>query len=125
MSDNAMEQIVSTLRHCGASWYPERGEMRNVRIVGHTPKTDHYIYDAVMEFAEGGERLAIKVFRANRCGAQGVRSLAAQELRHLQSVYALVETKKLAGIPRPWETLPSWGQSSAKSSSAFPCNRSS
>jgi hypothetical protein len=101
MSDNAMEQIVSTLRHCGASWYPERGEMRNVRIVGHTPKTDHYIYDAVMEFAEGGERLAIKVFRANRCGAQGVRSLAAQELRHLQSVYALVETKKLAGIPRP------------------------
>jgi hypothetical protein len=101
MSDNAMEQIVSSLRQDGAPWYPQRGPMRNVRIVGHTPKTDHYIYDAVMEFAEGGERLAIKVFRPNRCGAQGVRSLASQELRHLQSVYALVEEKKLSGIPRP------------------------
>src|SRR5271169_6568893 len=100
MSDNAMEQIVSILRQDGAPWYPQRGEMRSVRIVGHTPKSDHYIYDAVMEFAEGGERLAIKVFRANRCGTQGVRSLAAQELRHLQNVYALVGTKKLAGIPR-------------------------
>jgi hypothetical protein len=101
MSDNAMEQIVSILRQGGAPWYPERGEMRSVRIVGHTPKSDHYIYDAVMEFADGGERLAIKVFRANRCGTQGVKSLAAQELRHLQSVHALAEAKKLTGIPRP------------------------
>ncbi len=101
MSDNAMEQIVSSLRQGGAYLYPQRGEIRNVRIVGHTPKSDHYIYDAVMEFADGGERLAIKIFRANKCGAQGVKSLAGQELRHLLSVYELAETKKLSGIPRP------------------------
>ncbi len=101
MSDNAMEQIVSALRLDGASMYPQRNEMRNVRIVGHTPKHDHYIYDAIMEFADGGERVAIKVFRAHKCGVQGTKSLAAQELRHLQSVYALAETKKLDGIPRP------------------------
>jgi hypothetical protein len=101
MSDHAMEQIVSVLRQDGTSLYPQRGEMRHVRIVGHTPKHDHYIYDAVMEFADGGERLAIKIFRDNKYGAQGVKCLAAQELKHLQSVYALAEMKKLAGIPRP------------------------
>ena len=74
MADNAMEQIVSALRQMAPRWYPQRDEMRNVRIVGHTPKHDHYIYDTVIEFADGGERLAIKAFRAHKGGAQAVKA---------------------------------------------------
>ena len=93
--------------------------------MGHTPKSDHYIYDAVMEFADGGERLAIKIFRANECGAQGVKSLAGQELRHLLSVYELAETKKLAGIPRPLGDFAELGAVVSEKFGAFRCNRSS
>ena len=51
MAENVMDQIVATLRQDGAKYYPQRGELRNVRVVGHTPKTDHYIYDIVIDFA--------------------------------------------------------------------------
>ncbi len=63
MSHNATGQIVSSLRQGCVCSQPQRGEIRNVRKIGPgTPKSDHYIYDAVMEFADGGERLAIKIF---------------------------------------------------------------
>ena len=39
-------------------------ELRNVRVVGHTPKTDHYIYDIVIDFADSSERVAAKVYRS-------------------------------------------------------------
>ena len=101
MAENAMEQIVSTLRQSGATWYPERGELRNIRVVGHTPKNDHYIYDTVIDFANGSERLAVKVLRTNKSGLQGVKTLAARETENLQSVYVLCEKKKISGVPRP------------------------
>lgn len=101
MAENLMEQIVSTLRQCSRDWYPQRGELRNVRIVGHTPKHDHYIYDTVIDFADGSERLAVKALRANKSGAQGVKAMAAQETKNLRGIYALCERKKLSGIPRP------------------------
>ncbi len=61
MAENVMDQIVTSLRQTGASHYPQHGELRNVRVVGHTPKPDHYIYDIVVDFAEANERLAAKV----------------------------------------------------------------
>ncbi|MGA2990224.1 MAG: hypothetical protein ABSD88_07090 [Candidatus Korobacteraceae bacterium] len=101
MSENTLEQIVSALRSCGASWYPQHGELRNIRVVGHTPKNDHYIYDVVMDFAGASERLAAKVFRGNRHGLQSPRSMAAQELKNLRLVHEICVRKKLSGVPRP------------------------
>jgi len=60
MAENVMDQIVAALRQDGARYYPQGGELRNVRVVGHTPKTDHYIYDIVIDFAERSERVEQK-----------------------------------------------------------------
>src|SRR5713226_4522868 len=51
MAENVMDQIVAELRQIAPAHYPERGELRNVRVVGHTPKTGHYIYDIVVDLA--------------------------------------------------------------------------
>ena len=76
MAENVMDQIVATLRQDGVKYYPQRGELRNVRVVGHTPKTDHYIYDIVIDFADGSERVAAKVYRAGKCGPLGAQGMA-------------------------------------------------
>jgi hypothetical protein len=96
-----MDQIAGELRSRGAEWFPELGDPRAVRIVGHTPKTDHYIYDLVIDFAEGSERLAAKLYRPSKIGQAGARSLAAAENQHLRSIWATARAKSLAGIPRP------------------------
>ena len=101
MPESVMEQIVTELRTNGGQYYPERGEPRNVRVVGHTPKPDHYIYDMVIDFADGNERVAAKVYRPNRCGPKGAHAMAKQEHGNLQRVYQAFEKKKLSGVPRP------------------------
>src|SRR5579864_7796580 len=78
MPESVMEQIVSELRANAAQYYPGREAPRNVRVVGHTPKADHYIYDMVIDFADGGERVAAKVYRPNRCGPKGAHAMARQ-----------------------------------------------
>ena len=55
MPESVMDQIVQELKRVGSNHYPRRGELRAVRVVGHTPKTDHYIYDIVIDFADGSE----------------------------------------------------------------------
>ena len=72
-----------------------------MRIVGHTPKTDHFIYDIVIDFETGSERLAAKVYRASRSGQQSARKMARLELDNLRHVYSLFDKKKLEGVPRP------------------------
>lgn len=101
MAENVMDQIVSSLRENGATFYPQHGEVRNVRVVGHTPKSDHYIYDIVVDFGEGSERLAAKVYRSNKCGPQAARTLAETEYNNLRSVHEVFSIKKLDGVPRP------------------------
>lgn len=96
-----MDQIVTSLRQIGAAEYPQHAELRNVRIVGHTPKTDHYIYDIVIDFADGSERLAAKVYRPSKCGADGAKSMAQFEGGNLRSVFNTFSKKKLTGVPRP------------------------
>jgi hypothetical protein len=101
MAENVMDQIVATLRQDGAKYYPQRGELRNVRVVGHTPKTDHYIYDIVIDFAEGCERVAAKVYRAGKCGPLGAQGMAEMEGSNLRQVFETFSKKKLSGVPRP------------------------
>jgi len=101
MPENVIDQITGELRSRGAELFPECGAPRAVRVVAHTPKTDHYMYDLVADFANGSERLAAKVFRASKCGQAGVRHLAAAETAHLRSMWSIASGKKLAGIPRP------------------------
>ena len=101
MSENIMDQIVAALRQDGAALYPGRSELRNVRVVGHTPKTDHYIYDIVIDFADGSERVAAKVYRASKGGPGTARTMAQMEADNLRSVYEVFSRKKLTGIPRP------------------------
>jgi len=98
--ENVMDQIAGEIRSRGAEWYPERGEARAVRVVGRTPRTDHYVYDLVVEFDNGSERLAAKLYRTSKSG-QGGRSLAAAENQHLSSMWSIAQAKNFAGIPRP------------------------
>ncbi len=101
MAENVMDLVVAELKNTATAHYPNHGELRNVRIVGHTPKTDHYIYDIVIDFADNSERLAAKVYRPNKCGPQGAQKLACQEADNLQRVYTVFQKKKLMGVPRP------------------------
>jgi hypothetical protein len=101
MPENVMDTIVSELKRVGSSYYPQRGELRNVRVVGHTPKNDHYIYDIVMDFADGSERLAAKVYRTSKCGQQGARTMAQNEAENLNRVYEVFQQRSLSGVPRP------------------------
>ncbi len=101
MAESVMEQIVSELKRAGGGHYPGHGELRNVRVVGHTPKNDHYIYDIVIDFADGSERLAAKVYRASKCGPQGARGMARLEAENLRHVYTVFQKKRLNGVPRP------------------------
>jgi len=101
MAENVMDQVVAELRSSAQKHYPECGELRNVRIVGHTPKNDHYIYDIVLDFVAGSERLAAKVYRASQCGPQGARLHARTEAANLAHIYAIFQKRKLWGVPRP------------------------
>jgi hypothetical protein len=96
-----MDQIVAELKRSGTSYYPEHGELRSVRVVGHTPKSDHYIYEIVVDFADASERLAAKVYRPSKCGGDGARDLANLEAGNLQHVYQIFRKKNLDGVPRP------------------------
>jgi hypothetical protein len=101
MADNVIDQVAAQLRQSAAHNYPAHAELRNVRVVGHTPKTDHYIYDIVMDFADGSERAAAKVYRASRTSAPSARNLARVESENLNRVHAIFEKKGLVGVPRP------------------------
>ncbi|HUS19065.1 MAG TPA: hypothetical protein VMZ25_05410 [Terriglobales bacterium] len=101
MPENVMDHIVADLRNTATNYYPEHGELRNVRIVGHTPKTDHFVYDLVIDFEKTSERLAAKVYRASKSGQQAARNLARLELDNLSAAHEIFAKKSLDGIPRP------------------------
>ena len=100
MPETVLEQVLTDLRENAEKHYPKHGGVRNVRVVGHTPKNDHFIYDVSMEFAETSERIAIKIYRSNKCEGNG-KSVARQENANLQYVnQTLTARKKLDGLPR-------------------------
>ena len=99
MAENVMDTIVAELKASATGYYPQCGELRNVRIVGHTPKNDHYIYDLVIDFANGSQRVAAKVYRGGKPGS--AKAMAKQEAGNLERIYSIFQKKKLNGVPRP------------------------
>jgi hypothetical protein len=100
MAETVLDQILDDLRSQAVTHYPQRGEFKNLRVVGHTPKNDHFIYDVCIDFAEGSERVAIKIYRAGKSGGNA-KSIARQENANLQCVnQTLTAKKKLDGVPR-------------------------
>ena len=100
MAETVLEQILVELRASAPEHYPDRGELKNLRVVGHTPKTDHFIYDVCLDFAQSGERVAIKVYRQGRNGTNA-KAMARHENTNLQYVHQTMLKKKLDGVPRP------------------------
>src|SRR5579864_1054289 len=100
MAETVLDQILDDLRKQAVTHYPQRGEFKNLRVVGHTPKNDHVIYDVCMDFAAGSERVAIKIYRPGKCGGNA-KSVARQENANLQYVnQTFTAKKKLDGLPR-------------------------
>ncbi|HZU23009.1 MAG TPA: hypothetical protein VE998_09280 [Terriglobales bacterium] len=120
MAENVIDQIVAGLRTVVPGAYPDRGELRNVRVVGHTPKSDHYIYDVVVDFAQGSERIAAKVYRASKCGSAAAVKMARTESANLNRVYELFSKRNLSGVPRPLGDFTALGAVVAEKFSGLP-----
>src|SRR5437868_9785615 len=101
MAEHILDQIVAELRESATSLYPNRGELRNIRVVGHTPKSDHFIYDLVADFANGAERMALKIYRSGKGSPQAGRNQASAEYANLERVYEAFTEHSLPGVPRP------------------------
>jgi hypothetical protein len=100
MAETVLEQILADLRINAVTHHPRSGELKNLRVVGHTPKNDHFIYDVSADFAGGSERIAIKVYRSGRTGGNA-KGIARQENANLHYVnQTVLAKKKLEGIPR-------------------------
>ncbi len=119
MAENVIDQIVSELKGAGAQFFPDN-ELKSVRVVGHTPKPDHYIYDIVVDFTTGSERLAAKVYRGTKCGPQGARGIAKLEFSNLERVYNTFHKRKLTGVPRPIGDFSEYGAVVAEKLTGLP-----
>lgn len=100
MSDAVLDQIVDRLRSSGSELFPEHSELKAVRVVGHTPKSDHYTYEIVLDFGDGSERVNAKVYRCGKAGSQLSRDLAQRELDNLQRIAQACAQQQLDGVPR-------------------------
>ena len=100
MAEHVLDQIVAELRERATTLYPNRGDLRNIRVVGHTPKSDHFIYDLVADFANGGERIAVKVYRSGK-SPQAARNQAFAEYNNLERVHRAFSEHQMSGVPRP------------------------
>ena len=92
MAENVVDQIFSDLRQ-------NLSECTAVRLVGHTPKTEYYIYEAVLEFPEKQERISAKIYRSK--GKQSSNALARREYENLLLVQQAFEKRKMTGAPQP------------------------
>ena len=100
MSDVVLDQIVDSLRSSGGGLFPEHSDLKAVRVVGHTPKPDHYTYEIVLDFADGSERVNAKIYRNGKASAQASRDLAKTEMDNLQRISRTCAEHELDGVPR-------------------------
>ncbi len=100
MSDSTLDQIVDDLRSSGSEYFPQHPEVKAVRVVGHTPKPEYYIYEIVLDFSDDSERVNAKLYRA-KSGSKGSQEHAQDEAQNLHFAWQTAEKRKLDGIPRP------------------------
>ncbi len=100
MADAVLDQIVDNLRNSGTGLFPGHSELKAVRVVGHTPKADHYTYEIVLDFADDSERVNAKIYRSGKAGSQASRDLARRELGNLQRISQACADQQLDGVPR-------------------------
>jgi hypothetical protein len=100
MADNTLDHIVDDLRSSGSKYFPQHSEVKAVRVVGHTPKPDHYTYEIVVDFIDASERVNAKLYRG-KTGAKGPQELAGKEAQNLQFAHQTSEKRNLNGMPRP------------------------
>ncbi|HUK43311.1 MAG TPA: hypothetical protein VLW48_02590 [Candidatus Bathyarchaeia archaeon] len=100
MSDSALDQIVDDLRSSGPKYFPVHSEVRAARVVGHTPKPDHYTYEVVLDFPDRSERVNAKIYRG-RSNGRSPQESALRESQRLQFAHETAQRRQLNGVPRP------------------------
>gem|GEM_PF-4240959 len=120
MSENVMDQIVAELRGSALELFAGHTELKNVRVVGHTPKPDHYTYDIVVDFTDASERVSAKVYRASKCGPAVAKQFAKTEFGNLSYVQ-----KSFRACRVRWATSPRSARWSPRNSAACHCSPSS
>jgi hypothetical protein len=100
MADSPLDHIVDHLRASASGYFPQGSEVKSARVVGHTPKPDHYIYEIVLDFSDGSERVNAKIYRG-KPGSRSAQELARNEFQNLQFAYQTARRQKLRGVPRP------------------------
>ena len=101
MPENVIDRVVADLRDKAQEYFPESGVPKNVRVVGHTPKLDHFIHDIVVDFESGSKRLAAKVYRGAKSGTPKALTAARTETDNLHHIHEIFAQKRLQGVPRP------------------------
>ena len=101
MSDSALDRIVDGLRHSGSGYFPEHPELRDIRVVGHTPKVDYCTYEIVLDFDGSSERVNAKIWRTGKSAPGGPQALARNEAENLRFAYEACAKRKLTGVPCP------------------------
>src|SRR5258708_12672054 len=100
MSESVLDQILAELRKAATIAYAGRGEVKNLRVVGHTPKNDHFIYDICVDLSAGSERVAAKIYRANNCNGTA-KGVARLENSNTHFVHTALVQHNLATTPHP------------------------
>jgi len=100
MADNTLDNIVNHLRSSGCAYFPVYSEVKAARVVGHTPKPDHYTYEIVLDFPQGSERINAKIY-CGKAGSRTPQELARNETQNLQFAHQTAERRRLKGVPRP------------------------
>ena len=101
MSDSVLDQILESFRNSSSKYFPQHGQLKAVRVVGHTPKPDHYTYEVVLDFEAASARISAKLYRGGKPGQRVPQELARNEVQNLQYVWQESEKRKLSGIPCP------------------------
>ena len=100
MAESALDHIVEDLRSSGSRYFPQHSELKTLRVVGHTPRPDHYTYEIVLDFDDGNERVNAKIYRG-KSASRALQELALREAQHLEFARQAADRKKLGGVPRP------------------------
>ncbi|HTV64691.1 MAG TPA: hypothetical protein VMD98_03755 [Bryocella sp.] len=100
MAESALDQIVNDLRSSGSKYFPQHSEVKTARVVGHTPKPDHYTYEIVLDFPDASERVNAKLYRGKN-GSRSPQDSALREAQKLQFAHDTAQRRGLTGVPRP------------------------